>query len=147
MKNLVHCFRPETMQHFRHEAIGWTIGFVPEHLPSCPQMLSTLNRNPTPLKGYTSVTTPPLSLHPLCLYLRGFFLSSQQRSQWAQTSSVHSLLSSLARPLTQSFVTTNRLITFPQGNTAFPASNSACLAILRRCLLAVSLRQSALAAI
>ena len=50
-----------------------------------------------------------------------------QRFPFCHCSSVRSepgLLSSLARPLTQSIVTTGRLITFPLGSTAFPASNS-----------------------
>ena len=82
-----------------------------------------------------SITACPLSPNPFGLHLRSFRFVVVQRSQCALTSSVHSSLSSRARPLTQSFATTRLCITFPLGSTALSASNSlrACRAIPALC--------------
>ena len=74
------------------------------------------------LKGHTSIAvcrrtlSPAHQEFPLC--------RRDNVRSGAKTSSVHTSPSALARLLTQTFVTTGRLITFPLGGTAFPAPNS-----------------------
>ena len=48
---LVNGLRRETSQHFGNQTVGRAIGFVPEHLSSCPHNLIHNDHHPTPPDG------------------------------------------------------------------------------------------------
>ena len=103
MGGLLYSHHGQVWHHLGHQAVTWTIRLILHHFPSCMQDVVNSNFDLSTTPSNKSVSTSSLVSNPPACTSDVSSLLSQHVSQWALTSSIHSFLSSLARPFVQSF--------------------------------------------
>ena len=120
MDDVSHGQHGEILQHLGHQAIAWALRLILQ-FPSCSKDYVDGDSDSRSWQRNQTVSSASLLSNPLRLHSTW---SSQHLSLWALISSVHSSLSSLARPSPQSFFTTGLCTILPLGRAPTLASNS-----------------------